>query len=74
MTLEDKLAALADDAIVRVHDPVSDETFIRCLVCGEWEGHTDICPLPAIERWAKPEPPAPAPEPQRVLPFVVRAR
>jgi hypothetical protein len=28
-----------------------DETFIECLVCGEWEGHTDDCPIPALDRW-----------------------
>ena len=36
------------------------ETFLECLLCGEWEGHADLCPMPAIERWlsepvSKPE-------------------
>ena len=73
MTLEDRLAAIADDALALVHDPVSEESFTRCLICGEWEDHTDVCPIPAIERWAKPtQAPQPISNPQRVLPFVAK--
>lgn len=32
-------------------DPNSDETFVECRVCGEWEGHTDGCFIPALHRW-----------------------
>ncbi len=42
---------LADNAIVRHSN--DDETFLECLVCGEWDGHADECPMPAIERWLK---------------------
>lgn len=41
------------DAQHREYHPQSDETFVQCLVCGEWEGHDDSCPVPAIENWAR---------------------
>jgi len=43
---------VADDAIVR-HMNSDDETFLECRVCGEWDSHTDICPIPAIEHWLR---------------------
>lgn len=27
------------------------ETFMECRICGEWDGHTDDCPIPAVLRW-----------------------
>jgi hypothetical protein len=33
-----------------------DETFIECRLCGEWDGHTDACPLPTIEGWLEGPP------------------
>jgi hypothetical protein len=57
--IADQLAALVEEACARYTDPVSEETFTRCLICGEWEGHTDHCPIPVIERWAASEPAVP---------------
>lgn len=42
---------LVDNAIVSHSN--GDETFHECLVCGDWEGHTDDCPMPALERWLR---------------------
>lgn len=43
------ITLLVDSAIVRHSN--TEETFVECLVCGDWEGHTDDCPVPALERW-----------------------
>ena len=45
----DMINLLVDAATVR--HPNGDETFVECLVCGEWEGHTDKCPVPSLEQW-----------------------
>lgn len=29
----------------------SEEVFIECLLCDDWEGHKDGCPIPVIEKW-----------------------
>lgn len=56
----DLLNHVVDVCIVRHSN--GDETFQECRVCGEWEGHTDLCPMPAIERWLMtPETEADAP-------------
>lgn len=34
------------------------ETFVQCLVCGEWEGHADNCPMPALIRWQTDDEPS----------------
>lgn len=33
------------------YDSKSEETFIECLMCGEWEGHTQTCLIPTILAW-----------------------
>ena len=50
-SLVDALDGIACDALQHQADPQSDETLVLCLICGEWEGHAEICPLPAIEKW-----------------------
>jgi len=49
--LVDLLLAVEDQAQERHHAEEVGETFISCRLCGEWEGHTDACPIPAIETW-----------------------
>lgn len=40
------------EAHLRQNDPRGDgETFILCQVCGEWDSHTDACPIPALKKW-----------------------
>lgn len=51
LSLVDLINAIADEATARHHDSQSDETLVECRVCGEWEGHTDLCPIPAIQKW-----------------------
>lgn len=49
---EDALNAMQqaiDSAEVRHYDHNSDETFIECLICGEWEEHKDGCPIPVMK-------------------------
>lgn len=29
------------------------ETFVRCNVCSEWDGHHDSCFIPAMTKWWK---------------------
>lgn len=29
----------------------ADETFTLCRCCGEWDSHTDACPIPRLEAW-----------------------
>lgn len=31
------------------------EVFKACRLCGEVDSHTDVCPLPAVERWLNAE-------------------
>jgi hypothetical protein len=42
---------LVDVAIVRHAIPNADETLTECCLCGDWEGHTDDCPMPAVLAW-----------------------
>jgi len=28
-----------------------EEVFIQCVACGEWEGHTEDCHVPAVKAW-----------------------
>lgn len=51
--LNDLLEEVTDEAIARHHHEPSGETLVECKLCGEWEGHTDLCPIPAIEKWQK---------------------
>lgn len=43
------VVALLDVAVVP-HSS-ADETFLECKLCGEWEGHEEGCPVPALEAW-----------------------
>lgn len=49
--VENALVDLVDVCIVLHYDHRSEETLTECRCCGEWEGHTDVCPMPAIGRW-----------------------
>lgn len=49
--LNDLLADLEDEATIRHYDPQADEWQLDCRLCGQRDGHTDLCPLPAISRW-----------------------
>lgn len=49
--INDLFDQVLDRATQKHQDAVSEETFIECRVCGEWDDHTDVCPVPAIERW-----------------------
>lgn len=51
--LIDTLNGLLDDAIRRHTERSTEETFEECILCGEWEGHTDQCPIPAIDRFLR---------------------
>lgn len=42
------LQELIDVGVRRHVDATADETFTECLVCGEWEGHLDDCPMPHV--------------------------
>lgn len=35
--------------LVRHHDTQSEETFVECKLCGEWEDHRSLCPVPALQ-------------------------
>ena len=41
----DLMNELCDEALSRQYDEKSEDTFVQCLVCGEWEGHTPDCPM-----------------------------
>lgn len=49
--IDNVLEQTLDDAIVRHHDSQSGETFEECVVCGEWDGHVNHCPIPAIDKY-----------------------
>ena len=51
--LNDLLDQVTDEVYSNHRDSTSEETFQSCNLCGEWEGHTDVCPIPAIETWQK---------------------
>ena len=48
--LVDVLERVVDEATDR-HTNEDDETFISCRLCGDWEGHQEGCPLPALVAW-----------------------
>jgi len=39
------------DLAIRRQTWHTEETFEECRVCGEWDSHTDDCPMPAIVKW-----------------------
>ena len=32
------------------YDPTSEETFVECTICAEWEGHTKECVVPILQK------------------------
>lgn len=54
-SIVDALDVAVTDALQVCYDRGSDETVVECLVCGEWEGHRDGCPIPAIQAWQAKE-------------------
>jgi hypothetical protein len=52
--LMDQLRTFVDAAIFTHHDRTSDELLDECLVCGEWDAHTDACPVPGILAFVYP--------------------
>ena len=49
--LNEQLEEFLDNSQAKRRDSFSEETFTECMLCGEWEGHKDNCPVPAIEKW-----------------------
>jgi hypothetical protein len=45
----DAVESLLDASIARHSN--GDETFVECLVCGDWEGHQAGCFVPALLAW-----------------------
>ena len=35
----------------RIYDRNKDEVFYECQLCGDVDGHTDDCPIPALKAW-----------------------
>lgn len=54
--LVDAIEALIDTAM-RGHSTGGEdpETFYECRACGEWDGHTDNCPIPLAQLWLNPD-------------------
>jgi hypothetical protein len=42
---------LLDAALERLYDRHAGEAFLECQICGDVDGHTDDCPIPAVQRW-----------------------
>lgn len=49
--IADAAQALIDVATRTHHDRQADESFTECLICGEWDGHAERCPIPLIYQW-----------------------
>lgn len=49
--LDNRLEQILEDTIAKHHDSQSGETFEECVLCGEWDGHEVLCPIPAIDKW-----------------------
>lgn len=47
------LDQVTDDAMIPHHDHVSEESFQECILCGGWDEHMNVCPIPAIETFLK---------------------
>lgn len=52
-SVEKKVTALFEQVLDVATEtvPGPEESFVHCLVCDEWEGHKDGCPIEAIEKW-----------------------
>ena len=53
--LTDMLDSFLSEVVQTHYDSQSEDTFVECKLCGEWEGHTEDCPVPAIETYMKAE-------------------
>lgn len=42
---------LLDLAVIAHHDSRTEESFLECVMCHEWDGHTDACPVTYLEVW-----------------------
>jgi len=47
------IAALLNAAVIPYPEPNTGKTFCECVLCDELDGHTDECPVPYLEDWAK---------------------
>jgi len=47
----DAVQTLLDLSTSTHYDYKSEENFVKCHICGEWEGHTDVCFVPVLEKW-----------------------
>jgi hypothetical protein len=50
-TVIEAVAELLDTVTNGTYHESTDEVFTQCLMCGEWEGHADECPVPALKKW-----------------------
>jgi hypothetical protein len=51
--VEDAVENLFDVSLVKHYDSTSEDTFEECLMCGDWEGHKEGCPIPPLKKWMK---------------------
>ena len=53
VAVADAVAHLLDEAISRHSGVVAGdpETFIQCHMCGKWEEHAAMCPVPYLQAW-----------------------
>lgn len=49
----DDVQNLLDSLTERMHDRDSGETFLECKACGEVDGHTPQCFVPAMKAWVE---------------------
>lgn len=45
------LEQVLEAGLLKHYDSKSEETLQECLLCDDWEGHKDGCPIPVIEKW-----------------------
>jgi hypothetical protein len=50
-SLIEAIDSVVSDAISKSTTADDEETFTLCRLCGEWEGHTDDCPIPWMDSW-----------------------
>ena len=55
-SLTDLVEELMCATVSEHYESKADETYTYCNACGEWEGHTDDCFMPALEAWYNEEP------------------
>ena len=49
--LDNLLEQVLDEAMIPHRDMQSEESFQECAICGEWDGHVNHCPIPAIDKY-----------------------